>query len=274
MYDRLGAMRLVRHRGYLSIAAAVTFVGVVMLAVSLVFTSAAEWGAAVLVNVGATALLVIPIYVVTRQLDRRIGEVQDETRSSVENLVERVDAFEGEVERRLDEVAASVSSRLANEQAEDLASFDALLNAPTRAAVEKALGRAFELDLITQVPVPRVAIDGSDLYIGISLDPEGERGAPAEITFTIEETDGTGLEDIPWSSSDTVDNMMVRVGRSMQRFGFVNSDVATLFQGLREMLRVAIGFHAAARWCSYALPNGPLTIEAWQVTANSLYASP
>ncbi|GAA1794371.1 hypothetical protein GCM10009682_15190 [Luedemannella flava] len=165
-----------------------------------------------------------------------------ETKSSVDALTERVTTFEQGVERRIDEVAAAVSSRLAQESDQDLAAFDSLAGAPSRAAVLEALVRAVDMGLIRPWRGPRVLVsEGFSIFVRVDYDedPDPFHGEE-EITFVVEELDGSQLESVTWDTDLSVDDVMVRLGRAIQRHTSREVlDVRTLFAGIRDALVVA-----------------------------------
>lgn len=237
-------MRLKRPRGlplWVSIAT-VTGVGALLGGYVLTSDGIGNWTSGVLVNIGASVILVVPVYLLTKRLDQRIEQVGSETQSSVQALADRVETFEQGVERRIDDIAASVTSRLAQESRADAEAFQALGSAPTRDAVLRALVRANELGLISQRRGPRVCVsEDRQLYvqIGFNEEPDYFRG-DEEITFTVEEFDGTALEVVPWSDKHEVETILVRLGRVLQRKTTgPHLDVKALFEGLTEALTVA-----------------------------------
>jgi len=72
--------------------------------------SVRSWLSDVMVNGGTAVLLFVPFYLLMRGLDQHIEEVRQETASTVRNLTDRVTRFEEDVDRRLEEVAESVSA--------------------------------------------------------------------------------------------------------------------------------------------------------------------
>ena len=96
--------------------------------------SSTDWVSGLLLELGASVLLFVPLYWITLTLERDIEAVRDETVasvdqvreatvasvdqvradavSSVQELTERVSAFEGDVTRRLEDVTRSVYERL------------------------------------------------------------------------------------------------------------------------------------------------------------------
>jgi hypothetical protein len=201
-----------------------------------------EWVSDVLVNGGTAVLLFAPFYWLTRGLDRHIEEVRQETATSVEGLTERVTRFESDVDRRLEEVAASVSQRLADERAADSASIERLRTAPSRPAVVEALSRATELGLVVAAHPPRVAVsDRQRLYLSVKYETEDEgwHRADDELVFALENIAGTPQEWIPWSVDESVDDVFVRIGRALQKMTGEDLDVARYFDDLADLLSVA-----------------------------------
>lgn len=236
-------MRWRRPRGTDVMLTGVTVGGFAMLAAALGVTRAGpgEWAAGVLVNVGAAVLLVIPLYLLNRRMDERIERVRVETVSGVQALTERVSAFESEVERRLGDVAESVSARLAQERVDDMASFDALLHTPTRRAVEEALRRADELGLISRKRGPRVCVSETwQVYVRVGFIEAGASSADGLVRFVVEDVTGKSLDTVQWLRDESVEDVMVRVGRAVHRTASTDDfNVEALFRGLREALGVA-----------------------------------
>lgn len=201
---------------------------------------AAQWWFNVLISVGSAILLVVPLFVFTRVLDQHISEVRTETTTRVDALRDRVSSFEDEIERRLDDVARSVSAQLAEESDSDLKAFDALATTPSREGLEDALRRARELDLLDEGAPPRVRVSDSEWsYVVVDLGPFP--GYSKEITcFHVEDLHGDESAEIPWAPERSMDEIMVRIGRAVQaRSGRPNFDVAVFFRGLRDILKVA-----------------------------------
>ncbi|WP_433530761.1 hypothetical protein ACQPYA_01035 [Micromonospora sp. CA-263727] len=221
-----------------------TIAGIGTLLASLVLTSAglAEWSAGLLVNLGAAVVLIVPVYFLTKRLDERIEQVGTETQASVQALADRVETFEHEVERRIDDVAATVASRLEQETGADAAAFEALGTAPSRDSVLQALTRANEIGLISQERGPRVCVsEYRRIFVEIRYDEHPLRfNGEENITFTLEGYDGTELGIVPWGESDDVETVMVRLGRALQReTAGERLDVKALFDGFSEALSVA-----------------------------------
>ncbi|MEU8152704.1 hypothetical protein AB0B94_03445 [Micromonospora sp. NPDC048986] len=217
-------------------------IGTLLGAFALTSDGAGDWTAGVLVNVGASVILIVPVYLLSKRLDERIEQVGSETQSSVQALTDRVETFEQDVERRIDDVAASVSARLLQESQADAAAFEALGSMPSRDAVLRALRRANGLNLISQRRGPRVCVSEEwRLFVQISYDEEPDyfRGEE-DVTFTVESYDGTAVEIVPWGESDDVETVLVKLGRILQKSTASHQlDVKALFEELSEALAVA-----------------------------------
>ncbi|SCL38435.1 hypothetical protein GA0074692_5010 [Micromonospora pallida] len=270
-------MRFKRPRGLDLVVVLATLASVAILLAALPFTSdgLGAWGAGVLVNIGASVLLVVPVYVLNRRLDNRIERAQDETRSSVNALADRVSGFEKDVERRLEDVAKSVSARLAEEREQDRVAFDGLLEGASRKTFEDALRRAHDLGLIQAKRGPRVCVSRAwDLYVRVDFDDENVVrtnggwgiGKGELIEFVVERLNGKVLEVVPWPAGEDLREVMVRVGRALERGGSgAEFDVRKLFQGYREALAVA-GSHPSRR------PVWEVCPPQWVVTPQGIAA--
>jgi hypothetical protein len=256
------------------VLAGATIFGLAMVLYALVLTPEAnEWAAGVLVNLGSAVLLVIPIYLLNRGIDRRIQRVTVETAAQVQAIAAQVSTFEADVDRRLEDVAASVTARLTEERKRDAAAFDMLLHSPSRAAVEEALTRAHDLGLIQPKRGPRVCVsDEWDLYVRVDFD-DGSMHYTANgfgiengelIEFVVERKNGGQLELVPWPAGDEVGDIMVRIGRALERGGTSDRfDVVQYFRGLRDAL-VAAASHPDRR------PIWQLCPPQWVVTSRGI----
>ncbi|MEV4705494.1 hypothetical protein [Actinoplanes sp. NPDC049316] len=251
-----------------------TVLGLAMVLYALVLTpEAGEWAAGVLVNLGSAVLLVVPIYLLNRGIDRRIQQVKVETATQVQAIADHVSTFEADVERRLEDVAASVTARLAEERERDSAAFDMLVHSPSRTTVEHALARAHELGLIQPKRGPRVCVSEEwNLYVRVDFD-EGSMHYSANgfgiengelIEFVVENKEGRQLELVPWREGDEVADIMVRIGRALERGGTSDGfDVAQYFSRLRDALVVAAS-HPDRR------PIWQLCPPQWAVTSRGI----
>ena len=226
------------------IAVGVTVAGVAMLAGSrdLSGSASAEWWSGALVNSGTAVLLFVPLYLLTRSLDRRVERVRAEAVEGVETLTSRVASFEADVDKRLDDVARSVASRLAAERAADAEAFDALAERPTRTSVLRALAVGHRQGLIARPP--RVLVnEGERLYVAFERGGEDEGLASEEddLTLLLEGIGGEFLDCVVWGGDVSVEDAMFKLGRELEARSHPSDgfDVAALFSGLADLLRVA-----------------------------------
>lgn len=226
------------------IAICVTVGGVAMLGLSRALTGSdmAEWLSGALVNAGTAVLLFVPLYLVTRSLDRHVERVRSEAVEGVETLTARVADFEADIDRRLEEVAQTVTSRLAAERTADAEAFDALTVRPTRADVLRALAVGHRQGLISAPP--RVLVNaGRGLYVAFEYAGEDENvvSETDDLTLLIQGLEGTFLDCAVWSANDSVEDVMFRLGRQLEARSHPRDDfdVAALFSGLADLLRVA-----------------------------------
>ncbi len=197
--------KLPRTRKAVGIAAVATVVGLACLLGSLWLArmpgggSTATWGSGLLVELGVTVLLLVPLALITMTLERDIetvrdetvasveqvreetvasvGQVRAETVASVETLTERVSSFEGDVEQPLSDIARSVNDRLISEREHEQALRDAVREVPTRQAVVEMLESAESRGLISLDRAPRVAATMGvymQMVVGLATSPRGD----------------------------------------------------------------------------------------------------
>ncbi|MEV4478758.1 hypothetical protein [Micromonospora coxensis] len=237
-------MRLKQPQRLDLVVALTTFgsLGALLAALAVTTEKAGEWAAGVLVNLGASVLLVVPVYLLNKRLDKRIERVRVETKSSVQALSDRVETFEHEVERRIDDISASVSSRLEQERSQDRAAFDTLVDAPTREVVHEALRRANALGLISGQRGPRICVSQKwQVFVRVDYDENPDYFAGFEdITFTVESLEGGLVNAVPWHEGQQIEDVMVQLGRSVLKAASDEDlDVKGLLGGLRDALVVA-----------------------------------
>jgi len=226
------------------IAIGVTVGGVAMLVVSsnLGGSASAEWWAGVLSNAGTAVIFVVPLYLVTRRLDRHVEAVRAEAVEGVEAVAAQVSDLKADVDKRIEDVARSVTARLKAEQEADVRAFDALATEPSRRNVIRALAVALSQDFINRPPRVRVSKQ-EHLYLAFDYggDDVNIPGDDDELTLELRAIGGTYLDSAYWSSEESVENFMFKVGRMVQAKTGPSEvlDAAALFTGLANLLRVA-----------------------------------
>ncbi|MDX2974490.1 hypothetical protein [Kribbella solani] len=248
---------LFKKRKTTRIAVAGTIVGAAMLLGSFLLARlpinhpAAAWLSSVLVELGGAVLLLVPLYLVTLTLERDIDSVREETvasvdqvradtASSVDALTERVTSLRSDVERRLDDVVASVSQRLAQEKFRESVIRDALRKAPTREKVIDALRTGVARTWISESHPPRVAASNPwGLHVVFRLTESGYVGGRPDLVLTVEDLGGTEVAWVEWGESEPIDAVMVLLAQKIESEAGEHLDVANIFTGLAELLETA-----------------------------------
>lgn len=257
------------HR--LRVALLAAGVGLAILAAAYVVEdgSSRAWWSGVLVNGGTAVVLLGPLWFLTERLGRRIEGVRQETATRVGDLTARVETFERDVDRRLDDVAAAVTRRLADERARDASALDDLGEEMTRGVLVDALSRARDLGVISERRGPRVAVaDGASVYLRFDYSsPDADPwGAGDRVEVCIEQHDGTVVERVEWTAESDATDILVRLGRAVLRVTTrIDLDVAWCMTRLQDTLQVA--------WQSEQLrPILQLCPPQWVVTENGASA--
>jgi hypothetical protein len=223
----------------------VAVVGLAMLAVAhwVDDGTARAWWSGVLVNVGTAVVLLGPLYFLTERLGRRIEGVRQETAMRVGDLTERVETFERDVDRRLDDVAASVNRRLAEERERDASALDDLGEQMTRPVLVDAMSRALALGVIGERRGPRVPVaEDADVFLRFDYRPDdGEPwGAVEMLALCLETSDGSVLDRVEWKDNSDPTDVLVHLGRGVHRVTTqVDLDVEWCMTRLRDTLQVA-----------------------------------
>lgn len=207
----------------------------------------AAWVRDMLMGVGGSLFLFGPFYFVTRSIDahldslaeeskRDIAAVRREVDQSERRQAEAVSGLRADVDRRLEDVAASVTARLDAESAADREAFASLrTNTPSRETLIDALKRAGELGLIDEASPPRVQVSHVvRQYVAFHYRQEWN-----DLALRVEDARGCELESIEWNSDDDVTDVLTVVGRYLQRSSSDRFDVAALFTGLADLLEAA-----------------------------------
>lgn len=155
--------------------------GGAVLALSWVVTKIdrTEWWAGVLVNLGASALLVSPVYWLTKRLETDVTEkfhkVRDDTTAQVAGLSDQVDTFKRDVDERIGSLADQVNATVREERDRDADLFGRLADDPTEETLRAAFDRAHDRGLVDATRGPRVAIREGQTYLRLDLPRNEDR---------------------------------------------------------------------------------------------------
>jgi hypothetical protein len=205
------------------------------------------YGGAVLLEVGAAILLVVPLVFVERILERRIEETEERTAESVGEVRTELEAVRQEVEdakMRLDDISAVVPERL-RQADESLRTRIAELRASVSFdSVRQMLREAGARRAISKDGV-RVGIPGTEDRIRFetgSVRGHDGRDEP-RIWVRLESLEGTQKAVHVWNESEDPATAWEALVRASQRAGVYETaieNVGAVFPRLAETLELAV----------------------------------
>jgi hypothetical protein len=168
-----------------------------------------------LLEFGASLILVAPLLLLGRALERRIRATETATRS-LADAVAKVQERTSETVFRLDELGAATREGLQRERTDAAASLRAVELAPSYERVVDSLQRAYRLRSIPAGGV-RVRLPASTLRL--RFEPgAGARDRDADgLYVTVEEVDGSPRAQVSWRPGETADELMRRLGLELRR---------------------------------------------------------
>lgn len=181
-------------------------------------------------------MLFVPLYLIQRGMERRVGERQVRTERAVGELTKDVRTTQAEVRRNLDDLRTEVRTRMTERVEDDREAFAKVGIEPSFPAVRDALRTATELNLISRNGV-RVRITDPSLAIFARLQVVGE-----SLLVRLEERYGEELARLSWDQNRPPDDFMVQVGQALRAatvYPGDDFDPALLFSELAELLQYA-----------------------------------
>lgn len=222
----------------------ITFLAVLIgaVAVGLLYWSwvsrASIWWSGLLVQVGSTLALFVPLLVVGRGIEARLDRVskrqdqismrQEETASDVTRLTEEVARTQADLRETREQLSQLARERITENKSKDSVLFKTVGEAPSQADVLNSLIRAKEMGII---PDQGCRVDLiSDCYL--RFKPEWKSGdpivrgsqAPDVVELILERIDATPLEYIEWDAESAPSEIAVRVAEAMQASGVYSGD--------------------------------------------------
>lgn len=202
------------------------------------------WSRDVLMTVGSSVALFGPFFYLTRSLNTHFDDVTERVRiESAERDAARaqdVQDLRDEVERRLDDVAASVKTRLDAEADADRGAFSGLRTTTSREALVDALRRAKTLRLIGVHHHPRVRVSQvAELYVSFEFH-ENIDSSNTWLTLRLENLHGSTQDQIQWTEDASEDDVLVDVGRALRGHTNEAFDPTELMCGLADLLEAAL----------------------------------
>lgn len=251
---------------------------------------AESWWVDVMLGVGMTLLLFVPLYYFGRILDRHIAEATAQigrVQADADSLKDRVTHLQDSVDRRLEEVHAIVDQRLRDERNLDEGAFRALAITPSREALEDAMVRAEALRVVDPRHPPRVSVSESDyLYLQVARPTAEDQWASGQenLEFELVRIDGTCLASVPWPIDLSPEDVMVQVGRELRAQSREDFDSAAFFSSLSEILLLGLASPARCPVVQLVPPQWLITgrglavpydaLRGYSVSARSLRADP
>jgi hypothetical protein len=226
-----------------------------------------QWLSDLLLGIGTSVVLFVPLYIIGRRLDRHLDQVQRETATAIENVRQETQAGVDALTQRVDDLASSVSERLRAESARDVEIFTGIAQNLSREELRVALNRARELGIVSGSRKPRVLVSRAhSLFLSVGVVGPPEQGANQWVGVDLEGLDGRKLEaELRWGQNESPTDFMVRVGRALaahdasQRFDpqlFAERLSETLLVGLSHEERRPIVEICPPQWAVVSAPQG------------------
>jgi hypothetical protein len=255
------------------ILGAATLTGVALVAAGWIIQGA-EYVPGLLLQVGSSLVLLVPLLLLGRLLERRVRRTEQHTEAIVSGL-DDVQAQVNATARRLDAMSDITRERIRDERAADEATLRAAETDPTYERILTLLRRARDLQAISANGL-RVAIRGSQRRVrlepGEALETPQE---PPSLRLVIEEEDGRPLRRVSWYRAEPTEEMTRRVARHVHDLsgdsGDTTFDASELLRQLLRSLRLAIETHNGTR--PHDLGSLVEVVnEQWAVADEGVYA--
>jgi hypothetical protein len=255
------------------ILGAATLAGVALVAAGWIIQGA-EYVPGLLLQVGSSLVLLVPLLLLGRLLERRVRRTEQHTEAIVSGL-DDVQAQVNATARRIDALSDVTRERIRNEQEADEASLRAAEADPTYERILALLQRARDLQAISANGL-RVGIRGSQRRV--RLEPAERPETPQEppsLRLVIEEEDGRPLRRVSWYRAEPTEEMTRRVARHLRDLsgdsGDTALDASDLLRQLLQSLRLAIETHNKTR--PYDLGSLVEVVnEQWAIADEGIYA--
>jgi hypothetical protein len=171
-----------------------------------------------LVEIGVTLFLLVPILTVTRRLEQRVVEAEDENRRQVSDLRQRVEDAEATIVRTASELSEAIGERARVERVRLEQVFEELESDTSREGVLRALAEGRKRGF-TGRSGPRVSLPYTNLYIRFQLIGES-------LTLSLEAIDGKSVARHVWPKGQSTDDAFVAVAGILRREGMYPGDSA------------------------------------------------
>ena len=195
-----------------------------------------DYWQSVLIEFGASAFLLVPLYVVERVLERRlrseVAEVEERTASAVEqrasDLAKEIADVRQDVaatNARLDDLAQEASERLRSESQAIETRAESLLAQPTWEELFSYLNDAVRVRAISEAGV-RARLSGTEdrLSLRQEIFSDFSEDRVVGLSWAIEAPDGETLETVDWPKGAALADVFYGIAESLQRLGHYPGD--------------------------------------------------
>lgn len=205
---------------------------------------------AVLLEVGAAFLLVVPVLLFEQYVSSRLSEVQARTEQAVQDLTEsfgaEIETVREELSRtsaRLDEINDLTRNRIQRDAVADDAAIEAFEEHPSQERAVALLHRALEIGAITEHGV-RVQLPELWERLRFAAKTAYDESLQKYLPVVLESLDGTRIAGLKWTEGEPPDEFMHRVAGELQRIGLFPGlgafDATAIFRQLLHTLRLGI----------------------------------
>lgn len=227
--------------------------GLVAMGLSWLWQESSWWSSA-LSNAGVAAILVAPLYWVTERLKASVEEEGRTTRRTVAAIESHVEQVEQNTKRRIDDLSAEVSSRLAAKRDREKGLIDSLRTTGGDDELEELLLTAHNMGWISPRYAPRVEIDPSrGLWLSVQSEPSQHfDGGLGHLSFQLLQ-DHEEVNNVWWHDENsrleemTLIEVLTEVGTMCRRKGFNNFIAGAFLAGFADLLTVALNAEPEGR---------------------------
>lgn len=267
----------IRRAPAIAVSSITLAAGVALLLVSAAINHAHAWAAGLLVNIGTTVLLVVPLIVLAQLFEWRLVRAQQRTSAQVQTLSAELDNVRKEVSDVLQQLNADTVRHLAEQRVPARTYIDSIKSDPSRTGIACALRAAESMHLFT-MRGPRVAVPGTPIFarwenVGVDQSPGQD-----DVMVTLERDDGSEVAQCIWPREQSALDFSVRLGNLLRDTGHYPGDAAYR-PGLMfdELYRIFdLGYRHATRDQGITSTLGPivqLVGKQWVITDQDIVTS-
>ena len=169
------------------------------------------WTSILLLNLGTSVLLIVPILAVSLRLEREIEAAEKRTKQETAAIRKKVDAVEADSRRSLEEIRSAFLAMQAARQSSELALIDDLIEAPGYGSMKKALDFYTSSGAISETGI-RFRLGYPDIWVQL-------RPTASQIEARIQRKDGEHLSDCIWHEGTTPEQFFDAIAAQLSSSG-------------------------------------------------------